>query len=53
MWLGLPASVCGSGWKPLCEFLGHTVPAEDYPHVNKTEDFQNRMREIAKQNADG
>ena len=21
------------GWKPLCEFLGHDVPAEEYPHA--------------------
>lgn len=25
------------GWEPLCEFLGHPVPAGDYPHVNDTQ----------------
>lgn len=24
----------GSGWEPLCDFLGVTVPEEDFPHVN-------------------
>jgi hypothetical protein len=29
----------GSGWEPLCEFLGVAVPAADYPHTNSTEEF--------------
>lgn len=23
------------GWQPLCEFLGHEVPAEPFPHLNE------------------
>jgi hypothetical protein len=41
----------GSGWEPLCGFLACPIPEQDYPHVNKTADFQDRMREIAKANA--
>jgi hypothetical protein len=37
----------GSGWEPLCQFLDVPIPDEDYPHVNKTSDFQDRIREIA------
>ena len=29
----------GSGWEPLCAFLGVDVPETDYPKVNTTEDF--------------
>ena len=27
------------GWKPLCEFLNLPVPKEDFPHLNKKENF--------------
>ena len=37
----------GDGWEPLCAFLGCEVPAEPYPRVNTTEEFQNRSREAA------
>src|SRR6056297_3043857 len=30
----------GSGWEPLCAFLGVPVPAQDYPHTNATTAFQ-------------
>jgi hypothetical protein len=30
----------GSGWAPICDALGLPVPAEPFPHVNTTEDFQ-------------
>lgn len=30
----------GSGWEPLCEFLGVDVPDEPYPHTNTTEQFK-------------
>ena len=33
----------GSGWDPLCEFLGVPVPDDPYPHVNTTEDFRERF----------
>ena len=29
----------GSGWTPLCEFLGKSIPDEDYPHSNTAEEF--------------
>ena len=32
----------GSGWEPLCTFLGVPVPDEPYPSVNSTEDFKKR-----------
>ncbi|MEQ9260237.1 MAG: sulfotransferase [Roseovarius sp.] len=32
----------GSGWEPLCAFLGVPVPEEPYPHTNATSDFQKR-----------
>jgi len=39
----------GSGWEPLATFLGVPVPDEPYPHVNRSADFQDRMREIREQ----
>ncbi len=30
----------GDGWGPLCEGLGLSVPAEPFPHVNTTAEFQ-------------
>lgn len=32
----------GSGWEPLCGFLGLEVPAEAFPHTNTTEQFLTR-----------
>jgi len=32
----------GSGWEPLCTFLGCAVPDEPYPHSNTREEFHNR-----------
>lgn len=32
------------GWEPLCEFLGAPVPAEPYPRVNTTEEFNARIQ---------
>ena len=29
----------GSGWEPLCEFLGVSVPDEPFPHTNTTAQF--------------
>lgn len=33
----------GSGWEPLCTFLGCDVPAEDYPNSNNSAAFQARF----------
>lgn len=33
----------GSGWAPLCDFLGCPIPDTPYPHGNKTEGFQERV----------
>lgn len=32
------------GWQPLCEFLGHEVPAYAYPSRNTTEQFNSAQR---------
>ncbi len=29
----------GSGWTPLCDFLGCVVPDQPYPHSNNADDF--------------
>lgn len=34
----------GSGWEPLCAFLGVPVPDEPFPHVNDSHEFQRRTR---------
>ena len=31
------------GWAPLCEFLGVPVPKEDFPRVNETKAFGDRI----------
>jgi hypothetical protein len=36
----------GSGWEPLCNFLGHEVPDSDFPRVNDSKAYQERMNEI-------
>ncbi|HEV7963133.1 MAG TPA: sulfotransferase [Actinoplanes sp.] len=33
----------GSGWKPLCDFLGKPVPDEEFPRLNDTAAFQERI----------
>ena len=42
---GIPASrllvyEIGSGWEPLCAFLGCAVPDEPYPRSNTRKEFQ-------------
>ncbi|MFG1609029.1 sulfotransferase family protein [Actinoplanes sp. NPDC049265] len=32
------------GWAPLCEFLGVPVPSNDFPRLNDTAAFQERLR---------
>lgn len=39
----------GQGWEPLCEFLEVPVPAEDYPHVNSTDEFTERWQKISEE----
>ncbi|GLW28414.1 sulfotransferase family protein [Actinoplanes regularis] len=34
------------GWEPLCEFLGHPVPAEPFPRLNDSAAFQEHVREV-------
>lgn len=36
------------GWEPLCKFLGVPVPAEPYPRVNDTQEFNSRRKFIMK-----
>ncbi len=33
----------GSGWEPLCAFLGCDVPGEDYPYGNTSDQFHDRV----------
>jgi hypothetical protein len=30
----------GSGWEPLCTFLGKPVPHEPFPHLNESKDLK-------------
>ena len=39
----------GSGWEPICHFLGLDVPEEDFPHLNARDDFMGRMQALAEQ----
>jgi hypothetical protein len=41
----------GSGWEPLCTFLGVPVPDTPYPSVNSTKDFQERSPGAATKDA--
>ena len=34
----------GSGWDPLCKFLGHEVPKRNFPRGNDTDNFIDRCR---------
>jgi len=36
----------GDGWEPLCAALGVAVPAEPFPHVNSTEEYRARLRQL-------
>jgi hypothetical protein len=36
------------GWKPLCEFLNLPVPKEDFPHLNKKENFHAMVKGMIK-----
>lgn len=38
----------GSGWEPLCAFLGCSVPDEPFPHRNTASEFNERRRRRAK-----
>ncbi len=35
----------GSGWEPLCRFLGLAVPSDPYPQINSTREFQAMIAE--------
>ncbi len=35
----------GSGWEPLCEFLGVPIPDQDYPRSNSADDFLRNVKE--------
>ena len=36
----------GSGWSPLCDFLGKEIPDEPFPWLNEGEEFEVWMRKI-------
>lgn len=42
----------GSGWEPLCAFLGVPVPDEPFPSSNSTEEFQARAAAAGDDEAD-
>ena len=35
----------GSGWEPLCQFLGKPIPDTEFPRSNSTHEFQTLIRE--------
>lgn len=38
----------GSGWRPLCEFLGRKIPDVEFPRVNETASMQEKIRIIVR-----
>lgn len=36
----------GSGWEPLCKFLGKPIPDEPFPFKNESKEFEIWMRKI-------
>jgi hypothetical protein len=36
----------GAGWEPLCAALGLPVPAEPFPHLNSTKEFNDRVKQM-------
>ena len=34
------------GWNPLCEFLELPIPNENFPHLNKKENFHKMVKEM-------
>ena len=36
----------GSGWDPLCEFLGKEVPREEFPWLNNSGEMVKRIRNL-------
>lgn len=41
----------GSGWRPLCDFLGVDVPAEDFPHVNDSGSMSDLVGRVTSEGA--
>jgi hypothetical protein len=37
----------GSGWEPLCAFLGKPVPGEPFPHLNESKDLKAMFQRFA------
>lgn len=38
----------GSGWEPLCKFLGKEVPDVEFPFLNESKEFEIWMRNMQK-----
>lgn len=36
----------GSGWEPLCEFLGKDIPEQPYPRSNNAEEFADKIKQF-------
>jgi len=41
------------GWQSLCEFLNHPIPKEDFPHLNKKENFHKMVKGMIKDASKG
>ena len=41
------------GWQSLCEFLNVPIPTEDFPHLNKKENFHEMVKGMIKDAAKG
>ena len=39
----------GDGWEPLCDFLNVPIPASDYPTGNTSQEFNQRIEQVAKE----
>lgn len=41
------------GWEPLCSFLSVPIPAEEFPHLNKGENFKDMLEHMISEAAKG
>jgi hypothetical protein len=38
----------GTGWEPLCDFLGKPIPREEFPRINEADALQAKVEEVKK-----
>lgn len=41
----------GTGWKPLCDFLGKPIPEEEFPWINEADALQTKVEEVKRKYA--